>query len=303
MSDLNQNIPYLGELSALLTAFLWAGSSMAFASATKRLGSFNVNISRLLLAAAYLIVLIPVAGFDIGISLKQGIYLCASGVVGLSIGDTFLFKSYQLIGARVTMLMMSLAPAIAALLSYYILNESISFTGIVGIIITIAGIVLVVIDRESDGFQKNKIIPLGIIYAFIAAAGQGAGLVLAKMAFQEGSINGFVATGFRIIASLILILPFAILTKRYGNPIKTFRGNSTAFWLTISGSFLGPFFGITFSLIAIANTNVGIASTIMAMVPILMLPLVKFIYKEKLTMTAIIGSFIAVGGVVVLFLR
>jgi drug/metabolite transporter (DMT)-like permease len=278
---------YLGELSALLTAFLWAGSSIAFASATARLGSFNINITRLLLAAVYLLILIPVAGFDIG----------------LSVGDTFLFKSYELIGARVTMLMMSLAPAIAALLSYYFLHENISVTGIIGITITIAGIVLVVLDREVNSSHKKKMISVGIIYAFIAAAGQGAGLVLAKMAFQEGSINGFVATGFRIIASLILILPFAILTNRYKNPIKIFQSNHTALWQTIAGSFLGPFFGITFSLIAIANTSVGIASTIMAMVPILMLPLVKILYKEKLTVKAIVGAFIAVGGVAVLFLR
>jgi drug/metabolite transporter (DMT)-like permease len=294
---------YLGELSALLTAFLWAGSSIAFASATARLGSFNINITRLLLAAVYLLILIPVAGFDIGISLKQGVYLCISGVIGLSVGDTFLFKSYELIGARVTMLMMSLAPAIAALLSYYFLHENISVTGIIGITITIAGIVLVVLDREVNSFHKKRMISVGIIYAFIAAAGQGAGLVLAKMAFQEGSINGFVATGFRIIASLILILPFAILTNRYKNPIKIFQSNHTALWQTIAGSFLGPFFGITFSLIAIANTSVGIASTIMAMVPILMLPLVKILYKEKLTVKAIVGAFIAVGGVAVLFLR
>jgi len=62
-----------------------------------------------------------------------------------------------------------------------------------------------------------------------------------------------------------------------------------------------PYLGITFSLIAIANTYVGIASTLMSTAPIIMLPLVKYYYKEKLSAIAIIGTFIAVAGIAILF--
>jgi drug/metabolite transporter (DMT)-like permease len=294
---------YLGELSALLTAFLWTGSSLVFASATNRVGSFKVNISRLILASIYLIILIIVAGFDLNLSARQVGYLFISGIIGLSMGDTFLFKAYGLIGARITMLIMSLAPAIAATLSYFLLDERLSFTGITGIVITISGIAIVVLERESNGLHEKKMISSGLLYAFFAAAGQGIGLVLAKMAFNEGSINGFVASAVRINASLIVLLPFAMFTKRFQNPIKTFLADKTALQLTVLGSFLGPFFGITFSLIAVAYAKVGIASTIMAIVPILMLPLVKILYKEKLSIRAVVGAFIAVGGVAVLFTR
>ena len=293
----------MGELFALITACLWSGSSLAFASASKRVGSFYVNVTRLFLAATYLFILILLMRFDMNLSGSQLMYLCISGILGLAVGDTFLFKAYQLNGARITMLIMSLAPAIAASLAFFILAESISLTGITGITITIFGICVVVLEGGSDGSPRGKLSSTGIIYALLAAAGQGAGLVFAKVAFRESDINGFVATEIRILASIVPLVPFALLTKRYSHPYQTFIRDIPAFWQTVLGSILGPFLGITSSLLAIKYTDVGIAATIMAIVPILMLPLVKFIYKEKFTWRAIIGAFVAVAGVSVLFLR
>ncbi len=294
-------MPFLGELSALLTACFWSGSALVFASATKRAGSFDVNITRLILATVYLVLLIVVFQLNVHLSGSQILNLAISGVIGLALGDTFLFRAFQEIGARVTMLIMSLAPAIAALLAYFVLDETIPMMGITGIAITVAGIGIVVLDRRTE--QSTIITTLGLTLALLAAVGQGAGLVFAKMAFQEGDVNGFVATAIRIVASLVVLLPVAMMTKRYASPWKLFRDDRTAFKLTALGSVLGPFLGISFSLFAIEHTKVGIAATIMAIVPILMLPLVRYIYKERLTWRAIVGAVVAVAGVGVLFLR
>jgi len=296
-------MPFLGELSALLTACLWSGGAIVFASATKRVGSVQVNITRLILAAAYLILLIAAVRLDVRLSPTQILNLSISGVIGLTLGDTFLFKAFQEIGARMSMLIMSAAPAIAALLAYFILAETLSFAGVLGIAITLFGISIVVLDRGGDASRRIAVTPSGIVYAALAAAGQGAGLVFAKIAFHEGELNGFVATAIRILASLVLLLPVAMVTKRYKSPLQMLFQDRKAFWLTALGSVLGPFLGITFSLIAIGHTKVGIAATIMATVPILMLPLVRIIYKERLTWRAILGAFTAVGGVAVLFMR
>lgn len=296
-------MPLLGELSALLTACLWSGSAMAFAAATRIAGSFTVNVARLLLAATYLVMMIFLLQLDVNLLPGQILYLSISGIIGLTLGDTFLFRAYQEIGARITMLVMSLAPAFAALLAYVALGESISLRGLGGIIITIAGISVVVLERSSSA---DRVVPLtgsGLAFALLAAIGQGAGLVFAKMAFREGAVNGFVATAVRIVASLAVLLPVALMTRRFTSPVRLFREQRRAFWLTALGSILGPFLGISFSLIAVEHTSVGIAATIMALVPVLMLPLVRFIYKEHLGWRAILGASVAVAGVAVLFLR
>lgn len=294
---------FIGELSALLTAFLWSCGSLVFTAATKRVGSVQVNITRLILASVYLALLIVVMKLDVNLSRTQILNLSISGVIGLTIGDTFLFKAFQEIGARISMLVMSTAPAIAAMLAYLVLGETLSALGILGIAVTVFGVSIVVLDRGAKTSTRLKLTTSGLVYATLGAVGQGAGLIFAKMAFIESDLNGFVATEVRILASLIFLIPGALMVRRYKNPIRVFYADRKATYLMALGAILGPFLGISFSLIAIAYTKVGIAATIMATVPILMLPLVRFIYKEKLTWRAIIGAFIAVAGVGILFLR
>jgi drug/metabolite transporter (DMT)-like permease len=294
---------YLGELSAILTAIVWSGTSLAFSTAAERLGAFNLNVYRLILACIFLFLTIIIAGFDYNLSSGQIGNLAVSGLIGLVIGDQFLFTSYRYIGARLTILLMALSPAMSAILAYFFLDEMLSFWGIVGMVVTIAGIALVVFEREEVPTSKYKISKVGIFHGLMAALGQAGGLIFAKFAFQEGDINGFVATFFRIFSSLVIMLPIAFSLKSFKNPVKVFLGDHKAFYSTVTGTILGPYLGITFSLIAVAHTKVGIASTLMSTMPIIMLPMIRYIYKEHLNWRAITGAIIAVAGVGILFLR
>jgi drug/metabolite transporter (DMT)-like permease len=294
-------MPYVGELSALVTAGFWSLSAIVFAAATARAGAIPVNVGRLVLAALYLGVLIPVMGFGVRLSAAQTGLLALSGVIGLAFGDSFLFKAFGELGARVTMLIMSTSPAVAALLAWLMLHETLSLWGIVGIFVTLAGVAVVVTGR-SEG-PAAPFAWRGVAFAVLAAIGQGVGLIFAKMAFNEGEINGFVATLIRILASLLVMIPLGVAESRSSGSFRIFRTDRRAFWLTALGAVLGPFLGISFSLIAVAHTDVGVAATIMATVPILMLPLVRIVYRDRLSLKAIAGAFLAVGGVAILFLR
>jgi drug/metabolite transporter (DMT)-like permease len=294
---------YVGEVSALLTAVCWSGSALAFSAASLRVGSVRLNVTRLLMAAVLLLVTIVLAGIDFNLSASQLRNLALSGIVGLVIGDTFLFKSYEYIGARLGMLIMSFAPAVTALLAYLLIGEVLGWYGAVGMGVTLFGISVVVLDRRETIAGSRRVFVQGIIYAFIAAAGQGGGLVLAKMAFNEGSVNGFVASLIRITSAVVIMLPLVRLAGEYSTVFKIYSSDRRALWLTLLGSFLGPFLGITLSLVAVTYTTVGIAATLMATVPILMLPLIKFLLKESVSWLALAGAVVAVAGVAVLFLR
>jgi drug/metabolite transporter (DMT)-like permease len=296
-------MPYLGEISALITAVLWSITSIAFTEASIRVSPMYVNITRMILALSYLIVALLIINVKIDLSLHQIGNLAMSGFVGLVIGDTFLFKAFRCIGARLSMLVMALVPPISALMAFIFLGENLSIIGIVGITVTVAGIALVVLKREEKPTSNYKVDYTGIFYAVIGAAGQAVGLIFAKYAFNESAINGFLATFIRIASAVIIIYPLALMTNRFKTPVKIFKNNKKAFLFTILGSIFGPFLGITFSLISISHTKVGIASTLMATVPIIMLPLVHYYYKEKLSWISILGTMIAVGGVAILFLH
>lgn len=296
-------MPFIGELCGLLTALCWSGSSLAFSAATLRVGPIRLNVTRLIFAAALLCVTVVLTGADIYLTSSQIRNLVVSGIVGLVIGDTFLFKSYEIVGARMGMLIMSVAPAISALLAYLLLGEILGWLAALGMVVTLLGIAIVVMERREtiSGTRKRHI--EGIVFGFLAAAGQGTALVFAKMAFNEGSINGFVATLVRIVSSTIIIWPLAWITGKYDNAYSIYKKDRRALSLTLLGAFLGPFLGITLSLISVANTTVGIAATLMATVPILMLPLVKYVQKEHISWRAFLGAIIAVAGVALLFSR
>jgi drug/metabolite transporter (DMT)-like permease len=327
-------MPFIGEISALGAAFLWSFSSFVFTAASHRISTIQLNISRMIIACILLVITIPLFGIKYEISLIQIFYLSLSGFIGLVIGDTFLFRAYKDIGPRISMLIMSCNPALAALLAYIFLGEILSVWGILGILITIAGISLVVLQKNESDMQlqveklkkldENKTVldqssnqstfklsnlqtfkpsNLGIIFAFLAAAGQGTGLIFAKLAYLHGDVNGLVATFARILSAVIIMLPMALIAKRYSNPIKIFAKDRKVLFLVILGSIIGPYLGITFSFIAVINTKVGIASILMSTAPIIMLPLTRIFYKEKLSWRSIIGAFIAVGGVFILFWR
>jgi drug/metabolite transporter (DMT)-like permease len=294
---------YLGEISALITAFLWSGTSIAFTAASTRIGSLQLNINRMLMALILLSLTIIIGDINYSISYSQVYYLVLSGIAGLVLGDTFLFKAFQYIGARVGMIIMAFVPAISTILALIFLDETISLAGMLGMAITLSGIYVVIIEKKEIHHAKVRTNKLGLFYGFLGALGQASGLVLAKFAFVEGNINGFVATFVRISSSVVIMLLAALVVRRYRNPVKIYSKDTRALAATLIGTILGPFLGITFSLISIEYTKVGIATTLMAMVPVIMLPLVKFYYKEKLNWRAVSGAVLAVSGVAILFLR
>jgi drug/metabolite transporter (DMT)-like permease len=296
-------MPYLGELAALLTAVLWSGSALIFAHVSARISPLQVNILRLVFGSIYLLGVILLFHLDLDLTCAQLAYFAASGVVGLALGDTFLFKAYKQLGARLSMLIMSLAPAFGALLAWAIIDDTLTPVGLLGMSVTVGGVALVVMQKTPSSTSAQAWDTAGLLFALLAAAGQGVGLVFAKMAFNVHPVNGFVATAIRITASLVILIPASIVTGRFESPMGVAARERRAFVLIAVGSILGPFLGIAGSLIAVANTSVGVAAAIMGTVPVIMLPMVSIIHTEHLTRNAIAGALLATAGVTILFLR
>lgn len=300
-----------GEFAALLTAFFWTITALAFESASKKIGSLSVNIIRLVLALVLLSTFTWITRgvvFPTDASTHNWIWLSLSGLVGFVLGDLFLFRAYVVVGARISMLIMSLAPPIAALIGWIALGEQLNLKQGIGMALTFAGIAMVVLQREStDPEQLNGnrrrvkfSYPLtGLLLAFGGALGQGGGLVLSK--YGMGDYNVFSAVQIRVITGVIgFTLLFAILNRwsSLGLALK----NKKALGRLSIGAFFGPFLGVSFSLWAVKFTTTGVASAIMSIVPVLIIPASIFLHKEKLKAKEFIGPIIAIVGVFLFFL-
>jgi drug/metabolite transporter (DMT)-like permease len=293
----------IGQLAALSAAILWSFTSFIFTFTSQKMGVMQLNISRLSMASILLIITLFAFQIPFEVNSNQLFLLVLSGFVGLVLGDTFLFQSFVEVGPRVGMLIMSGNPALGAILAYIILGEILDIKDILGIVITLSGIFLV-ISESSDNKEKISLKNInfkGVLWGFLAALGQAIGLILAKMAFSYGEMNGLLVTFIRIFSSVILFIPILFFFKKQFNPIKLFISEKKIFGFVVLGSIIGPYLGISLSILSIKYVHIGVASTLMSLVPIIMLPIAHFLYKEKLTKIAIIGAFITVIGCLFLF--
>ena len=294
---------HTGEFAALLTAFFWTITSLSFESASHRIGSVAVNILRLVIGFAFLSVFTFIRrGFILPVDASQEnwIWLTLSGLVGFVFGDLFLFKSYTIIGSRFSMLIMTLVPPLTAFFSFIIIGERLTLFHYLGMTLTFSGIALAIFSRNGKGEKLSlKLAPKGILYAFGGAIGQALGLVLSKFGLK--GYDPFAATQIRIIAGIFGYTLLVTVLYRWGSVIQATR-NRDGMLLTTLGAFFGPFLGVSFSLIAVKYTEAGIASTIMALVPVFIIIPAVVLFKQKVTLTEILGAIVSVAGVALFFL-
>ena len=324
-----------GEFAGLATSALWVISSLAFAAAGRRMGATRLNLLRSLLAAALLLVL---QGFLKGnpwptIGADRTWYLAISGLLGLAIGDQFLFAGYVLVGARTTTLLMTLAPTVAASLSWIVFGQTMSLQAIVGMIITLLGVLWVAAERPH---ATSSITPAqqmkGVWFGAGAALCQGVGMVLASNGLR-GDIDAISAQTVRMSAGAVGIIVIAFVVSRMNqaarNAVQTKNARSSsdksvdaqsltatkiiplhvqradaphskAIIAMVIGTFTGPILGVWCSLYALQKLEVGIATTLMSLVPVMILPVTRITEGRWPSTRAILGALIAVAGVAVL---
>ena len=294
---------YLGELASLATAICWAISPIAFEYAGKKVGSLSVNFIRLIIAFIFIgMYTFFTRGmfFPLDATPENWIWLLISGVIGFVIGDFFLFEAYVRIGARLTMLIMATVPILSALADYIIIGQKITLLDVIGMLVTIYGIILVLLVKDSSNKTMKLSHPIkGIFYAFMGAMGQAFGLIFSKVGM--GSYDAFASTQIRTIAGIIGFSIIITYSKEWKSIFNVCKQVKVMKYITV-GSFFGPFLGVSFSLLALQYTATGIASTIMSISRILIIPASIIIFHEKVTRKEMLGAFISIIGVSILFL-
>lgn len=294
---------HLGELAALGTAVCWTLTSLFFAAAGARIGSLVVNFLRLVMALAMLAALswaIRGQPWPTDATPHAWTWLSISGVVGFAIGDLCLFRALVVIGPRLGSLLMSFAPPLAALIGWLGLGETLTVGQWLGMALTVGGVSLALADRQPAGTvapldRRARVV--GVLLGLGGALGQAGGLVLSKHGM--GDYDPFAATQIRVLAGILAFGAIFTVTRRWPQVIRALR-QSRAMLFTGLGAVFGPFLGVSLSLIAVQRTSTGIAASLMALSPILIIPAVSVLHRERVGMGGILGTAIAVLGVILL---
>lgn len=300
---LTMSLSHQGELAALATACCWTVTALAFESAGRRIGSLAVNVIRLALALVFFVAygwILRGRPLPTDASTESWLWLGASGLVGFTLGDLLLFRAFVVIGARRSMLIMSLVPPFTALFGWLIMGERLAGLDWLGMTLTLGGVTWVVLERPRDqAAVAGRPSVAGLALAVGGAAGQALGLVLSKRGM--GTYDAFAATQIRVIVGLAGFAVLFTLIRRWSRVLAAFR-DRPAMGRTLLGSFFGPFLGVALSLLAVQHTQAGVAATIMAVVPVLIIPPAVLIFGERVGLRGVLGALVTVAGTALLFL-
>lgn len=310
---------YFGETISLVVAFSWTITALCSEVASKRLGALQLNVIRMLLSLCLLgctLWLFTGAPFPLYASAQAWLWLLMSGLVGYVFGDYCLFNSYILIGSRFGQLFMTLAPPTAAFASWVLLGEHLHLQAWLGMVITLTGIGMSVLSKGSKESHHKVALKLplkGVLFGIGAGVGQGLGLVLSKvgMTYYEagipsnmeavGDLLPFASTFIRAIAgSLGFLLVMAYRKEFFTLPVALRDGKGMK--AAIGATLTGPFIGVSLSLMAVQYTEAGIASTLMALTPVLIIWPAHLLFKQEVKPLEIVGAVISVVGASLFFL-
>ncbi len=303
---------YIGELISIGVAISWTATALLSEYGSKRMGNLTLNVLRMALALLFSLVLFAIvvgSPLPVGITSQALGWMLLSGLVGYVIGDFCLFQCYIIIGSRYGQLFMTLAPLAAALMAWVSLGQQMTAMSIVAMLVTLLGIGISVLGRGEHHKVSLKLPFNGVLFAIAAALCQGIGLVLSKIGMDHYDTTQmpawlipFSANFLRCIAGIIgfsLLLYF-----RDGfTPLREAMYDRKGMIAAIATTIFGPFVGVGFSLMAVQYTNAGIASTLMALTPIIILLPSWWLFRQPITWKAVIGAVISVVGVSLFFLN
>ena len=313
----------MGILAAVGSMACWVFTSLSFTTAGKRFGSTFVNVTRSVLAAFILILIVWVVG---GIAFpfpSDGRFwlLGISGVFGLAVGDQLIFSAFNRIGPRLTLLILNLVPVLTALIAWPGLGEPLAAFGWIGIIMTVMGVGWVLLEDRApasmkDGYSRPR---LGIGLALFGVLSVSIGNVLAKHgmlvpAITDGGDSASTEVGplvaqevrmlFGAVAIVVLLGVARAMGQGIGTPpvadIQARPGRTTSVVLLLIGTLLGPILGMILFLYSALLVKLALATTILALTPVAVLPFNHLVDRTPITRRALAGAILGVIGVAVL---
>ncbi|MEW5938016.1 MAG: DMT family transporter [Chloroflexota bacterium] len=295
---------YLGELAGLLTSLMYTINATVVTRAGQQVGAAIVNRARVVFAFIYLL-FINLILFGQPLPLSAGAerwgWLALSGVIGLALGDAFLFQSFLLVGPRIGSLLLALSTVFGILEAWLFFGETLALAQILGIALTLGGIIWVVIERQAGNESAHPRAAAGVTFGVLAALGQATGYVFSKQGLL-GDFSPFQGNVIRMMAAALALWIMAGFQKQVGSTVQTLKQNPSALKLLALAAFIGPVLGVTSSLLAVQHAEVGVASVLTSLSPIFLLPVSRFILKERVGWQAIAGTLLAMAGVFTLFL-
>jgi drug/metabolite transporter (DMT)-like permease len=291
---------YQGEIAALIAAFFWTCSSMLWGKI--HLSAFTLNackncIGVLLISIHVLFVSVGSGSIQVSTDASAWGWLALSGLIGIVVGDTLYFRSLQILGPRRALVLACLSPLFAVALDRLFLAHPIGLFVLLGILLTVTGVIVVVLDRkasaEAPGLLPGKT-GAGVACGILGALCQASGGLFSQQGMENcGALE---ATLIRLLVAAVATICWIASRKKHRATItKSIKREH--FKYLIPATALGTWLGILFSQIAYKYADLSIAQTLLSTCPLFAIPIMWILYRQRVNLLGFVGTVVAIFGI------
>lgn len=282
------------------------------------MGGNEANFWRLALSTLMLGIMAHAWGLGLGGGVFDILFI--SGVIGFGIGDVALFQALPRIGSRLTvMLVHCLTAPIAVGVEWLWMGTAMSLAEIVCAVVILTGVAVALAPKDHLHIERKEFW-WGIHWAIWAAIGQAGGVVLSRKAYeiceQTGvNIDGITVAYQRVIPGAIIAGFAVLLVKRSylagwtrpeprpaeqeGRLVGKAKWKKASGWLVLN-ALTGATLGVSCYQWALKVAKPGVVLPIVALSPLLVIPMAYFLENERPSRRSLMGGFLAVAGSVAL---
>ncbi len=297
-------------VAAFLTTLFFSLSTIFANRSLRAVGATRANLGRLLFAALVLGAYAHLFGGGLGGAGRD--WLLLSGVIGMGLGDLAVFAALPLLGSRLTVLMTQcLAAPLAIVAEWLWLGTVLTGTQLLWGFVILGGVLVALLPSRSSP-PKVIIRPIGFLFGFLAACGQGFGAVVSRKgnalaALAGEPIDGLTAAYQRILGGLaITLIWLAARALLSAKPFAPAPPEAPPLWRAYlwipANAGCGAIIGVSCYQWSLATTPSGIVLPIVACTPLVIIPLSYWLENERPTRRSLLGGLIAVAGCIALAL-
>ena len=292
----------IGYLLAICAAAIWSTVALSATRIVRYFGSYNYNLLRLL---GIIVIFFPYVYINWeSLYFNQSIFsaIVLSSIIGIIIGDTFLFVCLKRLGPRRQALLFSMQIPFTIILAEVFLQTLPSLTELIGCALIFSGILIAIQfnrtipDDDLENIQGNRY--TGLFAGIGLALCQSIGIILMKPALQ--TTDPIIVSYLRVIVAAVIMFGslFFIKNNQLWDKMKNIKITLFSIFL----GFMGMGVGMTMLIYALKYGNPGVISTLSSTMPIMIIPILWIVTKNYAGHLAVVGATLTCIGASIIFL-
>ena len=265
----------------------FSSASMIFSVYAKRFSSMWINQVKVIVAFMAFLIAMVFTQKTVEVSPEVVTLLMLSGLIGLCIGDIFLFKAFTTLGAARSLVLFTFQPLMLGIYGYFFIGQIFTLNQTLAVICMIICVFIFMLERnKTTGSWDIK----SFIWAFLGITLDAIGVMLTREGYElNPGLETFQVNFIRAVGAIAGF--FLIGPKSYINVAKdVWALRKRDISLLVGACFCGGFLSLALYLSALKFAHVGTLTAIAITGPV-WVSMLECLYHKRWPNVYLIGAF------------